>query len=131
MFDTKVFHTTNESVPYAKTVTINKAPTDESIKLYEEFKRRAYDSIIDAFEVSENAFNFKAFIYRDYNQYITYFRYAGSINGKKLRGESRVEIEKYDREVILRKIYKDVAEQLAKQIICSDSVIRDISKASL
>ena len=134
MFETTHYHLSGiESVPYAKTVTINenRAPTDESVKLYDEFKQRAYDSIIDAFEVSDNAFNFKAFIYIDPCQYMITFRYISSINGKEIKGESQVSIDEYDRYEVVQKIIEDIAGQLAKQIVCSDSVLRDINKISM
>jgi len=36
-------------VPYEKTVIEKRAPTDDSIRLYEEIKTKAYKSIIDRY----------------------------------------------------------------------------------
>lgn len=55
MFNTYITKTGRDSiVPYEKTVTEIKAPTDDSIKLYEEIKEKAFKSILSVWKIKDN-----------------------------------------------------------------------------
>lgn len=58
MFDTHHHHSTKH-VPYEKkvTVTVNRAPTDKSVELLNEFQEKAKDNIIDTILIENNVIN--------------------------------------------------------------------------
>lgn len=62
MFDRVTIQQGKEAVPYAKTVTVHehKAPTDESIRLYQEIEEKAFQNILHRIQVNDNALNFGA-----------------------------------------------------------------------
>jgi hypothetical protein len=53
---THIHKTRTEYVPYAKEVNITekRAPTDESVKLFSEFRQKALDNIVDSFHIDTN-----------------------------------------------------------------------------
>lgn len=75
-------------IPYEKTVTIkeHKAPTDESIRHYEELKEKAYKNIAEVFDIKNNIVEgkivrFLTETYEDKEQILTIFK----INGQEFR----------------------------------------------
>jgi hypothetical protein len=53
---THIHQSRTEYVPYVKEVNITekRAPTDESVKLFSEFRQKALDNIVDSFHVDTN-----------------------------------------------------------------------------
>jgi len=108
-------------VPYKKTIIEKKAPTDESIKLYEEIKEKAYDSILDTIVVNDNSLNLKAILYKDNFSYKQVCKYKVVLNGAEISGN--ISIEGIDvtgqsaKEAVLRKIVAKVAEKLAVDLV--------------
>jgi len=90
MFDAYVTRS-REYVPYDKTVTVNRAPTDESIKLWEEMKEKAYKSIIHKIQISDNVVNGKAIVYNDIPSMDEACMYEVVVNGRKFEGKFVVE----------------------------------------
>lgn len=106
------------TTPYEKTVIEQRAPTDESIKLYEELKQKAYASILDTIVVNDNTVNIKAIVYEDLYSYTRVCRYAFSINGRPYEGEyKRSCFEKLDKVLVTREIVKHVAQSIATQLV--------------
>lgn len=130
MFDTYIKREKQtEYVPYEKKVTIHRAPTDESVKLYEEFKKKAYDSILDSISINNNILNFSAIVYRDPYSYKTSVRYKILVNGREMTGEVELkhgyDYPTVDRSTAVQKIFEDLAESLTLKLLTnmlSDSV---------
>lgn len=58
MFDTYVSQSTRtEYVPYEKTVTVNRAPTDKSVELLNEFQEKAQNNLIQTVNIDSNVIN--------------------------------------------------------------------------
>ena len=104
-------------VPYEKTVIEKKAPTDESIKLYEEIKEKAYSSILDTIEVKDNSLNLTAVLYKDNFSWKTVCKYKVVLNGNVFSGEVAIE----DNVVATRpmakvEVYKQIVGDVAKKL---------------
>lgn len=86
MFNTYINKGT-EYIPYEKEVREIKAPTDDSIRLYQEIKEKAYKDILYSIERHDNEFNFNAIVYKDHISYSTVCSYVFTLNGKKIEGD--------------------------------------------
>jgi hypothetical protein len=112
---TYIIHETERVVPYTKTVIEQKAPTDESIKLYDELKEKIYNSIVDSIEINDNILNLSAVIFEDYliGKYIC--NYKVLLNGKEFTG--RIKVNKtFNKIDIYKEIVKQVSNKLAIDI---------------
>ena len=106
------------AVPYEKTVIEQRAPTDESIKLYEELKQKAYESILETICINDNTVNVKAIVYKDLYSYTRTCRYTFSINSRTYEGEYKEScFEKLDKARVLREIVERAAQSIATQLI--------------
>lgn len=105
-----------EYIPFEKTVKEIKAPTDESIKLYEEIKQKAYESILDSIIINNNTFNCKAEIVKDWQSYSNICYYEFTLNNKKIKGKIIVDslLEKED---WIKKIYEEASNQMAYELL--------------
>lgn len=119
MFDRIVMgQNTTEYVPYEKTVTVNRAPTDESIKLYEEMKAKAYGSLLQTISINDNELSCAAQIWRDMHSDKIIMAWRFLLNGKEYKGETDVEVWPLkDRHAVLDKIYESVAGKIALNLI--------------
>jgi hypothetical protein len=130
MFDTTINKRT-EHIPYAKSVTVteHKAPTDASIKLYEEIKDRAYKSIIDSIKINNNDISFSAISYRDAASFMTKARYKIIINGKENTGEINLDqglIDMKGNEYLVKEIIENVSKHITA--IIGEAVFKSITK---
>ena len=115
---TLLVQTKTEHVPYVKTVIEKRAPTDDSIRIYEEVKEKAYASIVDTIEIRDNAVNIKAILYRDLFTFAHICKYVVRINGHKLKGEIDIsEFDFKDKFEFVNLIFKRVSEHLAGEMI--------------
>lgn len=76
-----------EYVPYEKSVTVHehKAPTDDSIKLYEEIKEKAYNSIIRTLKSGDNELvKYDAIVYKDMYTFDTIVKFRIILNGAEI-----------------------------------------------
>ncbi len=114
---------TSHDVSYEKTVHEQRAPTNDSIKIYEEMKEKAFASTIDSFQIKNTTVDLAAAISRNMDSfgYSVYWRVI--LNDEKLEGEFH--IDDFDpttqdiatrRNNILRKIFKKISEQLAEKL---------------
>lgn len=117
MFDRVHLHTrvAPEFVPYCKTVKEIKAPTDDSIKLYEEIKEKAYKSILESISISDNVFKAEGYLYKDLLSFTTVFRYKISLNGVVIDGKEILRDE--NTEEIMPILYKKVSEHITKELL--------------
>jgi len=115
------FHNQSQStnyVPYEKTVVEKRAPTDESIRLYEEIKEKAYNSILDSLSVIDNTFNFKVILYKDIYSFSNIVRYLFTLNSKEFDGEYRTNLENLsNKQELFEELYNKLATTIAEQLI--------------
>lgn len=69
-------------------VTINRAPTDESIKLFDQLQQRAEQRVIDSVRIENNTFNAVVHIDYDCLNDQTVFRAIFDLNGKRMTAEA-------------------------------------------
>lgn len=93
MFDKHIHTHKAESVPYAKTVTIHehKAPTDESVKLLNEFTEKAKSNIIKNITVESNHLKAVVICYSDDVMSQSYeFHMKFNLNGEDYHLKDRI-----------------------------------------
>ena len=119
MFDKYIVtpeHTTY--VPYEKTIIEKRAPTDESIKLFDEYQKRAQESLIERVHVADNTLNMEgAAFYEHYSdQYV--FRYRVLLNGCEISDFVRMNKSATEshRDLYLM-AYEKIARQIAEKLI--------------
>jgi hypothetical protein len=61
----------------------HKAPTDASIKLYDEIKEKAYNSIIESFKLENNVVSMVYTYYSDFYAFKNVLKYRFLLNGKE------------------------------------------------
>lgn len=93
MFDRINIQSNTEYVPYDKTVTVTekKAPTDDSIKLLNEFEEKARKNIIAKINIDENYLKAVAvahWVDIMHDQIIFYGKFT--LNGKEYRIEEKI-----------------------------------------
>lgn len=106
--------------PYEKTIIEKKAPTDDSIRLYEEIKEKAYKSIIDTIKIDDNILKVNAIVYQDALSYNRICKYRLLLNNNEIEGEiviDNVEFISYDRIQIMKRIYEEVSKSISYEII--------------
>lgn len=103
-------------VPYVKTVIEHKAPTDDSIRLYEEIKTKAYQSILDKIIVNNNTLNLSAVIVD--NHEIDEYRcfYKVTLNNVLLEGDVRLPMRNTKERLYLH-IFNHASEHIARELI--------------
>lgn len=126
-----------EYVPYEKSVNITekRAPTDDSIKLYGELQNKAFESIVDTFELTNNVVDgvavatMKEFSFRNVI-FLTKFK----LNGVEYKTQTefpRVEYSLLDksekRKKLIEFLIKSIGERITYQILLS--VERDLAKS--
>ena len=119
MFDTYT-KSPSEYIPYEKTIIHKRAPTDESIELYEEMKEKAYNSILDSIKVDGNILNFSAIVYKDPNSFHTICKYKVVLNGYNIIGEIKVDETEFRllrKEEIQKKIFEDVSKYITFELL--------------
>lgn len=138
MFNTYINKKT-EYVPYEKTVTVNehKAPTDESVRLLNEFQEEAKQNLLAKLHVNDNTFNHTALLFMnnpsilDEVQWIAKFQ----LNGKeiKLRGKmtheeftKRCEFHHLGKGYIIPDLFDKLGTEIAKYLICEFGVKQSV-----
>jgi hypothetical protein len=109
-----------EYFPYTKTVIEKRAPTDDSIRLYDEIKEKAYKSILKTIELNDNTFNLNAILYNEWSSNHNVCQYRFTLNGKEFTGEIKSSnFNLGDKSVIYRKIFEGVAQTITTQIMAT------------
>lgn len=114
-----------------RNVTVNRAPTDESVKLLKEFETAAGDKIVERFLVDTNELKCVGFYIMD--------EYSGEksavvkfvLNDTEYKKEIRLSIADRlgTREEIARKTFKQISEWIARDILMSQkNFIKWVSK---
>lgn len=114
-------HIRNEAVPYAKTVTEVRAPTDASIALYREMVEKARQEVVRNFAVdTDNLVKFKGVVMANTGHLDSeVFVYSLTINGKEYRGEIPTERAYGGSASEMRTQINTIMEKLADKIAAS------------
>ena len=131
IFSTTHHHTKSESVPYAKNVTINenRAATDDSVRLLNEFEEKAKKNIICKLQIETNTIKAMGIYFRD--EMIdrrVHFDIKFSLNGKEVLIQDYVDsfewreemMEMYmgfGNQVIYKLVLKKMAEMIAEELL--------------
>lgn len=106
-----------EYVPYEKSVTVHehKAPTDDSIRMYEEIKEKAYNSIIRTIRSADNELvKYDAMVYRDMYTFDTILKFKVILNGVEIIDDIRLdEHEATTMSEIAQVVYARLSEKIA------------------
>ena len=116
MFD-KYYTKGTEHIPYTKTINIGRAPTDESIKLYEEIKEKAFKSILDSMNISGNTVNVNAILYQDDSSFQRVLRYKYILNGDESEGKIFCDDSITKCKDSMEQICKSLANKIAVEIL--------------
>lgn len=104
-------------------VTEKKAPTDESIRLYDEFLEKAKEQLVHSVVVDTNVLKGSVLVFRnnlmsfDCTYYINFllngkeYRIKGTIDPKKARWEQDPKNE------LIKMLYRSISETIAEEII--------------
>ncbi len=126
-------HTHSERlVPYEKTVHEHRAPTDDSVKLLNEFKEKAIENIFYSFLIKDNIIEADAFmIWENPIDYTMTFHCKFKINGEEFYIRESVDMFKFKsdlmkyfksgdfKEEVLQKIYTTISEHITRELIIS------------
>ncbi len=105
-----------EYMPYVKTEV--RAPTDDSIRLWDEMKKKAYDSIINELDVDLIGCKGKAIVYKDVLSFRTICEYKFNLNNILFKG--RVTLKDYDIDninLIKLKLAQHLATGIVEQLL--------------
>jgi hypothetical protein len=129
MLDTyQLFSSTKEYIPYTKNVIEQRAPTDDSIRLYKELLEKASNSILDSFKINTTYLDIDAVVVRSWETRGREVRYKININNKALYGSIPISFIEEDRvkiaNIIVEGLSKSISIELSKML--SNEVIKDI-----
>lgn len=125
MFNTYITKKTEkEYIPYEKTITINRAPTDKSIELLKEFEEKSIQKIVDSFVINNNILNGIVVAFSNpCTRNITY-RFKFNLNGKDYNFEERAnDSDILDRYKLMSRLYKLAAENIANQLLTNSRIM--------
>ena len=94
-------------------ITEKPIPTNESIKLFQEMKEKAYNSIIDSMEVQNNILNFNVILYKDWDSKNDILKAKVLLNEREIN----LKIKATDTENIMEYFYEEISKEIAKEII--------------
>ena len=117
MFDTTII---KQTAPYPQTVHEHKAPTDESIRLYQEIEEKAYQGILHRIRVNDNTLNFGAIVHMPRMTTDQEVAYIFTLNGREITGKITIkhhEAMSMDWDGIARKIVEDASKHIAVEIL--------------
>jgi len=104
--------------PDKVSVTEKKAPTDESIRLLNEFQQKAFDNIVECVQLSNNELTDATYwIYPDYHSFSQRARIRFKLNGKVKDFEFTLPHERTDKADIQKKIIEKIYMEISKEIL--------------
>ncbi len=115
MFHTNQFITNKyDAFPYDKTVIENRAPTDDSIRLFDEYLQKARASLIKDVHMKSSVLEYRAGLFEcPHKLYSMFINYVVILNGILINGE--VEVPS-DNEMSVESIHSHVIEALSENI---------------
>lgn len=115
-------HEHNHNHKINTTIEINRAPTDESVTLLNEFTDKAKDNILDSFRVKSTLVDSVIFVERISPSISRYLNFKFDINGEEFIIRN-VELpynlkNKYDiRKHAVKELFKQISEKVAIEIL--------------
>jgi len=117
-FDTyRLGRNTETYIPYEKSVKEIRAPTDESIRIYEEMKEKAFKSILDTVVTTDNIVNYKYQIYKDVYSFNTILYFSISLNGKEFQDKIILDWGIEDKRKAREEIYKKASAIISYKLL--------------
>ena len=98
------------------TVTENRAPTDESVKLLREMEEKARASILDQIVVEDNIVKMKAVVYTRPDLMKHEVAFSGTINGHEVKGATLFDKRPTATQAI-DEAYKKIAHSIAEMLL--------------
>ena len=95
----------------------HRAPTDESVALLKEFEEKALAKVERAIRIEDNGFIAVVHAMRDFQSQDQIMKAVYSLNGKRIVSEVRVSDRDGWENDIADKLVKEVAEDLAREIL--------------
>lgn len=138
MFDKHYF--SFEEVRVDRNVNINRAPTDESIKLFKEMQDKAYSSVISNIEVKTNIFTGKVVCFnRNYFNGFDYeLIFIFNLGGERFEIKETIDEFKFKRlnkenmlQELFEKVSSVIAEKLFKQASSESYEFREFTLKNL
>lgn len=114
-----------EYVPYEKTIIEKRAPTDDSIRIFDEMKQKAFGAVVESILVNDNTINFAAGIFDDPQGYRKIFMYRLVVNGKLIEGDIKLEQSRiYSQQELIEAVFKALAESIAVDLMKVSGLFR-------
>ena len=116
-----------EVLPYEKTVNINRAPTDESIRLLKEFEEKAVENIIDKIHVNDNNINGLVLIKQiQLNPFNHKFYWKFTLNGKEYRGDVELQLSSWEMRNLVNLLAQEISKVITAELINSFNFGKDV-----
>jgi len=110
--------TKQEYVPYEKSVVEHRAPTDESIRLYDEMIDKVRSHLVSTITTENNPMSFRAAVFFEPQSFSYVCKYSVILNGKEFTGDFPLDADTPSRPVdVAQKVAKMLADQLARSIV--------------
>ena len=129
MLNTIHIHKT-EHVPYEKTIIEQRAPTDESIKIFDDLQQRAVNRVVKSFDVKDNILN-AVVVYFVHSFHVDKLEFICKFSFNGVEHQFKGEINTY--ELINSKYGSNaVAVELGKRacFMFADNVMKEIPELS-
>ena len=116
-----------EVIPYEKTVNINRAPTDESVKLLKEFEEKAVENIIDKIHVNDNSINGVVLVKQiQLNPFNHKFYWKFTLNGKEYRGDVELQLSSWEMRNLVNLLAQEISKVITTELINSFNFGKDV-----
>lgn len=100
------------------TIREHRAPTDDSIRFYEEIKQKAYNSIVMTFKPENNILGIASAVFKDYMSGDSFCRYRLKLNGIVIEDEIRIkDVYVLSEKDVMEKIYESASKHIAIELI--------------
>ena len=114
-------------VPYEKTVNINRAPTDQSVKLLKEFEEKAVENIIDKIHVNDNNINGLVLVKQiQLNPFNHKFYWKFTLNGKEYRGDVELQLSSWEMRNLVNLLAQEISKIITAELINSFNFNRNV-----
>jgi hypothetical protein len=118
MLDTYTYSSPSTNyVPFEKTVTEKKAPTDDSIRLYGEFLEKAREAIVDSFVVRNTHLDASITIFNDHICRNKVVCYKVVFNEEPIIGKITLPYNYSDRREAVISVVEAISKDLTKKLL--------------
>ena len=118
---------TTKIVPYEKTININRAPTDESVKLLKEFEEKAVENIIDKIHVNDNSINGVVLVKQiQLNPFNHKFYWKFTLNGKEYRGDVELQLSSWEMRNLVNLLAQEISKVITEELINSFNFSKNV-----